>query len=67
MESAAVLAGVEKGCTLVAEAPGCEACCDMWTDEGGVNTEGGWCAVVAGPPFDCELIERYGGDVGVFG
>lgn len=52
----------------MAEAADCEGwCCDMWTDEGGVITEGAACAVVAGPPFDCELIEGYGGDVGVFG
>ena len=66
-ERAAVLAGVGKGCAVVAEGPDWEKDCDMWTDEGGVMTDGAGCAVEAGPPFDCELIEGYGGEVGVFG
>jgi hypothetical protein len=37
------------------------------TEEGGVISEDAAVAVVAGPPCDCEVIEVFGGDVGVLG
>jgi len=66
-EGPAVLAGVGKGGGWVADRPDWETCWDMTTEEGGVISEGAAVAVGAGPPFDCEFIEGYGGEVGVLG
>lgn len=52
---------------LPAVGPEGEYCCDMTTEAGGVITEGGPIAEEAKPPFDCEFIEGYGGEVGVLG
>lgn len=62
-----MLAGVGKGGGLVGRWPDWETCCDMDTEDGGVISDDGPVAVVAGPPFDCEFIEGYGGEVGVLG
>lgn len=62
-----MLAGVGKGGGWVADGPDWETCCDIVTEEGGVMSEDAAIAVVAGPPFDCEIIEGYGGEVGVLG
>lgn len=55
---ATVVADAEKELALVAEEPDWEACCDMCTEEGGVMSEGAAGAVMAKPPFGCELIEE---------
>ena len=52
---------------MLAEAVDCESDCDMAIEEGGLRSGGAAAILEAGPPFACEVIGGYGGEVGVRG
>lgn len=55
------------GCGIDADVADCERDCDMERDDCGDLSEDAAVEVMAKPPLTCELIEEYGGEVGVRG